>query len=99
MRPKKLLLILCGSDEAEAVREILEAHQVHGFTEIEGARGAGITGLHLGTRAFPGTATLLFSVVDVDRAPEVIAALRSFAVTCPPGEGVKVFVMDAAEAV
>jgi hypothetical protein len=99
MNPKKLLLILCSSDRTEAVRQILAAHQVHGFTEIDGARGGGATGLHLGTRAFPGTATLLFSAVDEAQVSGLIAALKSFAAGCPAGEGIKAFVLDAAEAV
>ncbi len=99
MKEMKLLLILCSSDRVGGVRELLERHGVAGYTEAPEVKGSGATGRHLGTRAFPGMASMIFTAVDPGRAEGLIAALRAFAAACDPGEGVKVFTLDAREAV
>jgi len=76
MTPLKLLLILCTGDDAGKVRQLIDEHHVHGFIEITGLRGSGETGRHMGTRAFPGTASLVFTAVPAEKSAPLIAALR-----------------------
>ena len=99
MKPMKLLLILCSGERIADVRQLIEAQGVRGYTEIPQALGAGVTGRHLGTRAFPGTASLIFTAIAEENAEGLIGSLRELAAGCSPGEGVKVFVLDATEAV
>ena len=99
MTPLKLLLILCTGDDASKVRQLIDDHHVHGFTEITGLRGSGESGRHMGTRAFPGTASLVFTAVPPAQATPLVAALRQLDETCAPGEGLRVFQLDATEAV
>jgi nitrogen regulatory protein PII len=99
MKAMKLLLILCSGERLEGLRALLESHGVTGYTEAPEVKGSGATGRHLGTRAFPGTASMIFTAVDPGRAAELIEALRGFAGACGPGEGVKVFTLDAEEAI
>lgn len=99
MNPLKLLLILCTGEDTHAVRELIDKHHIHGFTEITGLRGSGDSGLHMGTRAFPGTASLIFTAVPTEQSVSLIGDLRALAEKCMPGEGLRVFVLDAAVAV
>jgi len=99
MKAMKLLLILCSGERLEGLRALLESQGVTGYTEAPEVKGSGATGRHLGTRAFPGTASMIFTAVEADRARPLIAALERFAAACDPGEGVKVFVLDAREAI
>ena len=95
----KLLLIICSGERSADVQEIIDAHEVHTFTELDGLRGSGATGRHLGTRAYPGTVSLLFTAVSEDKAAELISALREFSEQCSEGEGIRVFEMDVTAAI
>jgi hypothetical protein len=97
MTDLKLLLILCSSGRTDDVRQLIDEHHVHGFTEIPELRGAGDTGKHMGTRAFPGTASLIFTALAREQATELVAALRELQERCAPGEGIRVFAVDASE--
>lgn len=99
MNAMKLLLILCTGEDTDAVRELIDKHHIHGFTEINGLRGSGDSGLHMGTRAFPGSASLIFTAVPAEQSVSLVGDLEELAERCMPGEGLKVFVLDAAEAV
>ena len=99
MTTRKLLLILCSSGETGEIRKLLQAHAVEGFTEISGALGAGATGLRLGTRAFPGSASVIFSATSAEKCDELVPELRKLSSECCPGEGLKVYVLDVEEAI
>lgn len=99
MSGTSLLLVLCASSHEEAVRDLLEKHGAAGFTEIPEVLGSGATGKHLGTRAFPGESSLIFTVVHEEQMEELVAALREMAASCPPGEGVKVYSLAAEEVI
>jgi hypothetical protein len=68
----KMLMILCPSSRLEHVQKLVDGHDVHGYTEILEVRGAGISGKHLGTRAWPGTSALfrLFLGVELSAAAQ-----------------------------
>jgi hypothetical protein len=93
----KLLLILCPGERADEVRALIDRHEVHGYTEIPELRGSGITGLHLGTRAYPGAVCLIFTAVAEPKAAELIAALREHCRECDPAEGLRAFVLNVQE--
>ncbi|RMH19254.1 MAG: hypothetical protein D6696_11135 [Acidobacteria bacterium] len=92
----KLLLILCASGRADEVRRLIEQRRVEGFTEIPELEGAGVTGRHLGSRAFPGTTSLIFTALAPEPAAALVAALAELQKRCDPGEGLRVFALDAA---
>jgi len=95
----KLLLIICSGGRIDEVLRIIDEHEVHTFTELEGLRGSGATGRHLGTRAFPGAVSMLFTAVPAAKAAELVAALREFSQQCSEGEGIRVFEMDVTAAI
>jgi hypothetical protein len=72
----KLLLIIYSGSTSRLVPELLEAHQAGGYTRLVPAHGAGETGRREGTRAWPGTAEVYFTVVPAERVDALMGALR-----------------------
>lgn len=95
MAESKMLMIVCAEEHLEALLGVLEAHQLEGFTELRGLQGAGAHGRRLGTRAFPGSVSLIFSVAGSAVAAAVAADLRRFAQRCGPEAGLHVYALDA----
>lgn len=89
----KLLLVCCTGGRLEELRRLIDAHEVRGYTEIPEAFGSGATGRHLGTRAWPGRSSVIFTAVDDDKAGELIEAIGAFTATCSPEEGIRVLVL------
>ena len=86
----KMLMIFCAGTKLEEVRRLLDAHEVHGTTEIPEVLGSGVTGRRLGTRAWPGTSSLVITAVAAPKADELLSALDSLARTCSGEEGLRV---------
>ena len=89
----KLLVIFCTGSRVEEVRRLIDAHEVHGYTEIPDVLGSGLTGRHLGTRAYPGTSAVILTAVEGAKADELIGVLEGFASGCAPEEGLRVLVV------
>ncbi len=89
----RMLLIFCAGSKVDAIRRLIDAHEVHGYTEIRDLIGSGTTGLHMGTRAHPGASALILAAVDERKSGELADALADLARTCAPEEGLRVFVL------
>jgi len=89
----KMLMILCSGSQLATVQELLDAHDLHGYSEIAEIRGAGRTGKHFGTRAWPGTSNLIFAAIEEPKVDEVVGAIGKVAETCPEGEGIHLIVL------
>ena len=89
----KMLLIRCSSSKLEEVRELIDKHEVEGYSEIPDIRGAGETGKHMGTRAWPGTSCMIFAAVRSEKAEELIGAMESLCRSCARDEGVRMMVL------
>ena len=63
---------------------------VHGYTELRGAHGAGRTGKHAGTRAWPGETAVFFSMVEDEHVKGLLDALRAQGTQSLPGESIHV---------
>ncbi len=86
-------MIFCAGSKVDAIRRLIDAHEVHGYTEIRDLVGSGAAGLHMGTRAHPGASALILAAVDPTKADELTTALAGIARTCAPEEGLRVFVL------
>ena len=63
MVDQTMLMILCAEERVDALLEVLDAHPtVTGFTELRDLQGSGSTGRHLGTRAFPGSVSMVLTL-------------------------------------
>ena len=82
----KMVLIIYSGPDPRLVTDLLDRHGAGGYTTLERGRGAGTTGRRQGTRAWPGDATLIFSVVPPDRAADLAAALSAAAAGLAAGE-------------
>ena len=89
----KMLVIFCAGTKLEEVRRLIDAHEVHGYTEIPEVLGSGATGRHLGTRAWPGTSSVVITAVAAPKAGELLAALESLARSCSAEEGMRVLAL------
>ncbi|MEW6364143.1 MAG: PG0541 family transporter-associated protein [Acidobacteriota bacterium] len=78
----QLLMIIVQSDHREKLEAALAEHHVPGFTEIPVAYGSGQTGMRLGSRAFPDSSSIIFSVVEKDKVDELLAAIDSSCADC-----------------
>ena len=93
----KLLLIFVDADHAADVADVLDRHDITGYSEIPQILGKGVTGRKLGTRAFPGSSTLYFAAVPVGAAAALVEALRALRAARGPEEGLKVYTLDTTE--
>ena len=82
----KMVLIIYNGADPRLVTDLLDRHGAGGYTTLERGRGAGTPGRREGTRAWPGDATRVFSVVPPARAADLVAALRAAAAGLEPGE-------------
>jgi hypothetical protein len=89
----KLVLVIYNGANNRLVPELFDQHQAGGYTEFRGAHGAGQSGRYEGTRAWPGDASLFFSIVPSDSVDALAAALRDRADTLDAGERLHVAVL------
>ncbi|MBR9988893.1 MAG: hypothetical protein KFH98_04010 [Gemmatimonadetes bacterium] len=89
----KLLLIMYSGSTSRLVPDLLEAHEVRGYTRLTQAHGAGETGKREGTRAWPGGADVYFTIVAGERVPDLTDALRGEADRLSGGERLHVAVL------
>ncbi|MGD8276890.1 MAG: hypothetical protein PVH00_02640 [Gemmatimonadota bacterium] len=82
----KLLLIIYSGSDRQLVPGLLDRYQAGGFSELPQVHGAGTTGRREGSRAWPGDASIYFSVVPAERADALTAAMKDAANNLPEGE-------------
>ena len=91
----KLLMIVVDSNHQKDVEEILDRHQVPGFSELTNVLGKGETGRKLGSRAFPGSSTLYFTVVGPNLCEPLCSDLKALNEKAGKEEGLFAFTMEA----
>jgi len=81
----KMLLIVYSGPKPQRVSELLDRHAA-GYTEFSNARGSGSTGRREGSRAWPGTSWIFFSVLEDAEAAALHGELRACALELPREE-------------
>jgi hypothetical protein len=82
----KLVMIIYSGADRRLVPTLLEHHDVGGYTELPPAHGAGSTGRREATRAWPGDASIYFSILPAARVDDLTAALQARAGALPVTE-------------
>jgi hypothetical protein len=93
----KLLLIFVDADHAADVERLLERRGVSGYSEFPTVLGKGATGRKLGSRAFPGSSTLFFVALPDGTCAGLCDELEALRAATGPEEGLRAFVLEAAE--
>lgn len=91
----RLLMLIVDEDKKEELEVLLNRLGVVGYTEIPRALGMGSTGPRLGSRAFPKTSAILFTVVAEEKLTDTVAEIRSYCADC--GERLKMIVWSVEE--
>jgi len=86
----KLLMLIVDGEKKEELEVFLNRAGVLGFTEIPNATGFGETGPRLGSRAFPKTSAIIFTVIAADALDRLVADLKTYCAEC--SERLKVLV-------
>ena len=82
----KLLLVIYSGSQSQLVPELFDKHQAGGYTELGPVHGAGATGKREGSRAWPGDASVYFSIVPAAQVDGLMDALRARSAALDPGE-------------
>jgi len=91
----KVLLLVVEESRKEQLEVFLDRTGVVGYTEIPHALGVGTTGPRLGSRAFPKTSAVIFTVLTAEALDPLVASLRAYCSEC--GERLKMLAWDAQE--
>jgi hypothetical protein len=91
----KMLMLLVPSDCLEDVQALMDAHDLHAYTEIPHVPGSGQSGRKMGTRAFPGTSSMLLAVLQPEEADRLTVALREYSQRATCCEEIRVFATEA----
>ncbi len=91
----KMLMVLVPSDCLAEMQAVIEKHEIHAYTEIPNVLGTGRSGRKLGTRAHPGTTSLLVAVVKQEEADRLVAAVKDYSVCAQCCEEIRVFAVPA----
>jgi hypothetical protein len=88
----KMVMLVVDGTRKEELEVVLEGAGVAGYTELSRAAGRGTTGPRLGSRAFPRTSAVVFTVLSAEALVDLRATLRSFCADC--GERLKMIAWD-----
>ena len=88
----KLLMLVVEESRKEEVEVFLDHAGVLGYTEIPRALGHGTTEPRLGSRAFPKTSAIIFTVLDDDALTRIVDGIRAYCGEC--GERLKMLAWD-----
>ncbi len=78
----KMLMMIVESDYKEQLEVLLNSHDIVGYTEIPQVFGTGATGTRMGSRAFPKTSSVIFTVLEDDVADKLAANIKQFCDAC-----------------
>jgi hypothetical protein len=78
----KLMMIIVESAYKEELEVLLRRNQVHGYTEVPQVHGAGETGVKMGSRAFPKTSSLFFTIIPDDQVQVLRDDIQAYCEAC-----------------
>lgn len=91
----KLLMLIVDDERKEQLEAFLHRAGVLGYTELPHAVGVGSSGKRLGSRAFPKTSAVIFSVVSDDTLASLSGEIKRYCEDC--GEHLKMIVWGVEE--
>lgn len=86
-----LVVIVVARERQDDVIAVLDRAGVSGYSIIPHVLGRGVTGPHLGTRAFPGDNSMVVALVGAVELDAARTGLRALQSTMLPGQGLSAF--------
>jgi hypothetical protein len=77
-----MLMIIVESTHKEKLEAALSEQHVLGYTEIPTVYGAGQSGMRLGSRAFPETSSIIFTIVEKEKVDSLLDRIDSTCSDC-----------------
>ena len=77
-----MLMIITSTECREEVEAFLKNQKVPGYTEIPTVYGEGHTGPKFGSWAYPGTSSIIFTVVPNEQFDQVMKVLKEYCTKC-----------------
>ncbi len=78
----KLLMIIVDSSNKEELEVLLNRNEIVGYTEIPQVHGVGESGIRMGSRAFPKTSSIIFTVIPADKVEPLMDDIRTYCTEC-----------------
>jgi hypothetical protein len=78
----KLLMFIVDEEKKEELEVLLNRAGVTGYTEMPHAVGTGRSGPRLGSRAFPKTSALIFTVLEPAEVGPLVETIRGWCTSC-----------------
>lgn len=91
----KLLMLIVDGERKEQLEAFLNRAGVVGYTELPQAVGVGSSGRRLGSRAFPKTSAVIFTVLSDDALASLTREIKEYCTDC--GERLKMIVWGVEE--
>jgi len=91
----KLLMLIVDGERKEQLEAFLNRSGVLGYTELPQAVGVGTSGKRLGSRAFPRTSAVIFTVLSDEALNELTSEIKRYCEDC--GEHLKMIVWGVEE--
>jgi hypothetical protein len=82
----RMLVVIYGGPRPDLVPDLLNREGAIGWTQLSNAHGAGRSGRHEGTRAWPGESQVFFTVAEDAAIHALSGVLRDLAGSARPGE-------------
>lgn len=93
----KLLMMIVEESKKEELEVLLNRAGVVGYTELAGAVGVGMTGPRLGSRAFPKTSAVIFTIIQAEAVAPLVEDIKAYCGEC--GERLRMLVWGVEEVV
>jgi hypothetical protein len=78
----KLLMIIVESVHKVELEVLLNKHDIVGYTEIPQVFGSGTTGQRMGSRAFPKTSSVIFTVIPAQAVKPLVEDIELYCEAC-----------------
>ncbi len=78
----KLLMIIVESVHKVELEVLLNRHDIVGYTEIPQVFGSGTTGQRMGSRAFPKTSSIIFTVIPDEVLRPLVDDIERYCEAC-----------------
>jgi hypothetical protein len=91
----KMLMLIVDDSRKEELEVLLDRSGVIGYTEVPRVIGRGKSGQRLGSRTFPHTSAVIFTMIEETALGQLAADIKAYCHEC--GESLKMIVWGVEE--